>query len=146
MLAEIFGLLFVFQAKHLLADYPLQTPYMLQKFRADWGFMAPLAAHAGVHALMTGLIAVTFQIIHTGSANYLFALVLAGLDFTIHFAMDRLKAGPRYLGRYKALTASEFTQATPAQKRSNRYFWWALGLDQTVHHLTHYWIIYLLVC
>jgi len=29
--------------------------------------------------------------------------------------------------------------------RSNKYFWWALGLDQSVHHLTHYLIIFFMV-
>ena len=36
----------IYQVKHFLADYPLQTPYMLQKFKEqDWE--TPLAAHAG---------------------------------------------------------------------------------------------------
>jgi hypothetical protein len=31
------------------------------------------------------------------------------------------------------------------QFKGNKYFWFALGLDQMIHHLTHYLIIYLLV-
>lgn len=36
---------------------------------------------------------------------------------------------------------------TRAWKRikSNTYFWWALGLDQMVHHLTHYVFIAMIV-
>lgn len=30
--------------------------------------------------------------------------------------------------------------------KGNTYFWWALGADQMVHHLTHYWIIWTLIC
>lgn len=29
--------------------------------------------------------------------------------------------------------------------QSNKFFWWSLGLDQMVHHLTHYIIIYLII-
>ena len=61
--------------------------------------------------------------------------------------MDRVKASPKMLGKFKALTANEFISATDEQKLNNKYFWWSLGLglDQAVHHLTHYFIIYLLV-
>ena len=62
---------------------------------------------------------------------------------------------------YKALTKEQyieynwvrlFDKSNPSaaknaedKLRSNVYFWWALGLDQGVHHLTHYLIIYLVV-
>jgi len=37
-------------------------------------------------------------------------------------------------------------EATFAVKmRSNVLFWWSLGLDQMVHHLTHYLLIYLIL-
>lgn len=52
-------------------------------------------------------------------------------DFIIHFTMDRFKSGPRYLGRF-----SDISKTT---------FWAALGFDQMVHHLTHLWIIWMLV-
>lgn len=146
----IFVLLILFQLKHFLADYPLQRPYMLQKFKADWGFLLPLVAHCGVHALFTFLIVLW--------AKPELALACAILDFWIHFVMDRVKAGPKYLGRFKALAPSEFKfhmknieGGNPGQSLSrdalqgNTYFWWALGLDQGVHHLTHYLIIWLVV-
>lgn len=132
---KIFALLVVFQLKHFLADYPFQTPYMLQKFKLR-GWVKPLAAHAGVHALLTLMIAIWFS---------RFAILLALFDFIVHFAMDRVKASPNLLGRYRALSAGEFPTATDEQRAGNRYFWWALGLDQMVHHLTHYWIIFFLV-
>jgi hypothetical protein len=46
-------LLAVYQLKHFVADYPLQTPYMLKKFLPGNDFIKPLSAHAGVHALFT---------------------------------------------------------------------------------------------
>ena len=147
----IFSLLIIYQIKHFIADYPLQGQYMLGKFKPDWGFFWPLAAHAGVHGLMTLGIVWYFN-----PSLWWLALVDAG----IHFVMDRVKAGPKYLGRYKALAASEFKKVFDAYTHSddelvkqiarqrlkhNVLFWWALGFDQMVHHLTHYYVIYVLV-
>jgi len=149
------GLLFfainvVFCTKHFLADYPLQTPYMLKKFGFTWEeWVLPLSAHAGVHALFTFSISFLFTRLWSVS------LGLAAFDFSIHFVMDRIKASPNLLGRYKALSANEMKiwtqhliipEEPSAQFRtyrarnqalsSNKKFWWALGFDQYVHHLT----------
>ena len=133
----IFILLVLFQLKHFIADFPLQTPYMLRKFLPGKELFLPLLAHAGLHASLTFVISLAIK---PG-----IALQLALFDLVVHFIMDRVKAGPKYLGRYKTLTASEFPTATDKQKLDNKYFWWSLGLDQAVHHLTHYVIIYLLI-
>lgn len=121
---NIFILLILFQVKHFLADFPLQTPYMLNKFKASWGFVVPLLSHGLTHALGTLVISYMF----TQSIYY--SLKLAFLDLVVHSIMDRIKAGPKYLGRFKL---------------DNKLFWWSLGLDQMVHHLTHYAIIYLII-
>ena len=112
---------------------------MLQKFLPDRRFILPLLAHVGVHGIFTFVISLIF------SLNLKFSLILALLDMTIHFIMDRIKASPQILGKYKTLTANEFPTATDEQKRNNKYFWWSLGLDQGVHHLTHYLLIYLIM-
>lgn len=135
---KIFLLLVIYQFKHFIADYPLQGKYMLKKFLPDWGFFLPLLAHTMVHAVMTLVIALFF--VSPGMA-----ISLALFDMVIHFIMDRIKAGPKYLGRFKALTAKEYMESSPEQKKSNVLFWYSLGLDQMVHHLTHYVIIYMLV-
>lgn len=185
MLTAIFTLLLLYQLKHFLADYPLQRPWMLGKFLPGWQFVVPLAAHCAVHGLMTFGIAVVY------SGRPWFALTLAALDFTVHFLMDRIKASPKWMGRWKPLTASGYMQAQKIvtgagcsrreydcgdvrcdvhhancaqhlgpecwhgsefetvearrKLRSNRLFWDALGVDQMVHHLTHYLIIFLLI-
>lgn len=154
---EIFTLLILFQIKHFLADYPLQTPYMLQKFKYS-GWILPLSAHSGVHAIGTLAIAIAF--------NPKVAAAVTLFDFVVHFIMDRIKASPSLLGRFKALSGDEFrslsfeppmfvshsskrsvmitvTKGEAARlKNANQFFWWSLGLDQMVHHLTHYAIIY----
>lgn len=132
-----FTLLLIFQLKHFLADYPLQRGYMLRKFLKT-GWVLPLACHCAVHAVMTFVIAAAV-------AGVAAAAGLAAFDFVCHFIMDRIKADPRLLGRYKPLTKETFPTADAAAKRSNDRFWWSLGLDQTVHHLTHYAIIWYLV-
>lgn len=157
----IFVLLVAFQVKHFLCDYPLQRPYMLRKFLPGWDFILPLTAHAGVHG------AFTFGIVYWATRSAKLSAALALFDFGIHFVVDRLKAGPKYLGRFKALSASDFKKIMDAQRtysgipvlhpeikmhmksldtqiRHNTYFWWSLGLDQLAHHLTHYAIIYVL--
>ncbi|NJL25000.1 MAG: DUF3307 domain-containing protein [Calothrix sp. SM1_5_4] len=110
-------LLIIFQLKHWLADFVFQNVYMLQKARPGWDFVLPLAIHSGVHAAATLAIAL-----------YLNPTLwwLAVVDFVIHFVMDRIKAGPRYLGRFDDMRS--------------KMFWMTFGLDQMVHHLTHLYI------
>ncbi len=121
-LATAFVLLIVFQLKHFVADFPLQREYMLKKFGAGWEFVLPLSLHSAVHAAFTLVIC----LVCNASLWW-----LAAADFAIHFAMDRIKSGPRYLGRFN--------------DKSRPGFWNALGFDQMVHHLTHLWIVWALV-
>jgi hypothetical protein len=119
---ELFlSLLIFFQLKHFVADFVLQNVWMLQKARPGWDFVPPLSIHCGVHALLT--LAVTLYL------NPVFWW-LAICDFVIHFTMDRIKAGPRYFGRYHDV--------------QTKGFWVTFGFDQMVHHLTHIWIAWFL--
>ena len=122
MLFEIFTLLVLFQLKHFICDYPLQTQYMLGKMQAT-NWIKPLASHAAVHALATYIITMYFVGPFT-------AIIFALADFIIHFTVDRIKASPKLGGRFN-----------PSQP----YFWWALGADQMAHHLTHYLFIAIIV-
>lgn len=140
MTLTLFFLLVAFQLKHLFADYFLQTPYMLGKFKPGWDFVGPLSAHCGVHALGTLIVTCGLWPFELWKLP-----VILTLDFVVHFTMDRIKASPKYLGRYVALTKAQFPTATPEQLRSNERFWWALGFDQFVHHITHYVIIWIIL-
>lgn len=119
---QIFILLVVFQIKHFIADFPLQFPYMLRKFSAGWDFLLPLTLHSAVHATFTLCICLL-----TRPALWWLAI----LDFVVHFTMDRIKSGPRYLGRFSDVHRSAF--------------WITFGVDQMVHHLTHLYIIWILL-
>lgn len=175
--------LVMFQFKHFFCDYLLQTDWMLGKFKPGVGWILPLAAHCAVHATATFLLAMfvytamlvfAFQLPWYSalelivSAKMAFCFMLANFDFSVHFVMDRIKASPWLMGRWKALSASEYQAAKlsmvpkscevlltktddpdtynvykTARKRllENRLFWLSLGFDQLVHHLTHYVIV-----
>ena len=126
-MTQIFFLLILFQIKHFLCDFPLQGKYMLGKFKLGKDWILPLMSHAGVHFLGTLSIISIFNIFHHVPKSLYF---LALMDFCIHFVVDRIKASPNLLGRWKP---------------DSRYFWWALGADQFMHHMTHYLIIFMLL-
>lgn len=157
----IWLLLVLYQIKHFVCDYPLQGRYMLGKFKPGNEWILPLLAHSTVHGVGTFLIA--------SMIKPKIAFWVALFDMVAHFSMDRIKASPNLLGRYKALDANCYpgvaafaggdflgAQLTSEQQiekkawgiqrlKENTYFWWSLGLDQGVHHLTHYAIIWSLL-
>lgn len=148
----IWFLLVLYQIKHFVCDYLLQGRYMLGKFKPGLEWILPLTAHVAVHGVATFLIALCFK----PKAAFWIAL----FDMSVHFVMDRIKASPNLLGQYKSLSAQEmkailsyvptldkekFASVFGRQLKSNVYFWWCLGIDQGVHHLTHYAIIWRLL-
>jgi hypothetical protein len=162
----MFALLIIYQLKHFVCDYPLQGKYMLGKFKPYPAFILPLLAHVSIHGVATLVIVACYK--------PLLALPLALFDILMHFAMDAIKANPKALGRFKPLTATGYMvnermakglSADPEQTmphmedrdlqvykdsakntlRGNTFFWWSLGLDQMVHHLTHYAIIFMVL-
>lgn len=136
----------LFEVKHFLADFPLQTDYMLGKFKPGNDYIKPLATHCAVHAVLTLVILLVL-------APHFWYLTF--LDFVVHFIMDRIKASPALLGRFSALSKKEYAVAYQGSKEqnclcctrelnNNKYFWWALGLDQMVHNMTYLSIVYII--
>lgn len=118
----LFALLVIYQLKHFVADYIFQSNYMLKKIRPGWDFILPLSLHCAVHAGMTLAICLYYR-----PEVWWLALV----DFGVHFLLDRFRSGPRYLGRYTDI--------------HKNYFWWILGADQLFHHLTHLYIVWVIL-
>ncbi len=118
----IYLLLVLFEIKHFVCDYPLQTSFMLKKAQKN-GWALPLALHCAVHGSFAFLISIFFTTVNV-------ALLIFILDFVIHFAMDRVKASPNMLGKYHISEAK---------------FWSALGFDQAVHHLTNFLLIWIIL-
>ncbi|MCB0389823.1 MAG: DUF3307 domain-containing protein [Bdellovibrionales bacterium] len=119
----LFSLFAAFQIKHFLCDFPLQREFMIAKKGSEnWDFFIPLLIHSSVHAFFS------LAIILVVNSNLWW---LAIVDLIVHFIMDRIKSGRRYLGRFQDTTKA--------------VYWNIFGFDQMVHHFTHYTIIWFLV-
>jgi hypothetical protein len=103
-----------FIIKHLLGDYLLQTTWMALGKEHPSGWLAPLAAHCGVHAALTGAI-----ILALAPALWW----LAAIDFFVHAAIDYFKGSVT-----RRLGLRPFTDAR---------WWWIFGIDQSLHQFTH---------
>lgn len=108
-----------FLAKHLVCDYFLQTVWMVRGKERRAGWLAPLAAHAGIHAAGTLLIVLAI-------APALWWL--AAVDFLLHALVDRAKA--------------ILTRGTDPGRP---LFWWLFGTDQALHQLTHFGFVLVLL-
>jgi len=114
------GLFLAFTVKHVLADYVLQTAAMVHGKQASNHWLRPLAAHAGIHATGTLLLALAVNPAYWW---------LAAADFAAHAVIDRVKSIIGNHGRW-----------SPAESR----FWWLHGADQACHHLTHFAFVLIL--
>jgi hypothetical protein len=118
----VFALLCLFQVKHLLADFVLQSPYILEN-RRFYGHPGGLL-HVAIH-LVGSLI--VLLIVGTPAAVIALLLLVEGV---IHYHLDWAK--DNFVFRRQLTT-------------QDPVFWYATGLDQTLHQLTYigmaaYWI------
>jgi len=120
----------LFVAKHLIADFYLQPPYMW-KNKGTYGHMGGIA-HSGIHALFTGIV-IFLANLSLISTSFLFTvpvltklgvlIIVAMLfDFTIHYHMDWFK-----------MFWCKKQNYTPEHPK----FWHWLGIDQFVHMMTY---------
>ena len=103
----------VFLTKQLVADFLLQTKWMAYGKERTHDWAAPLFSHTAIHAVATAAI----YLVLAPELTW-----LGGVDFVVHSLIDR---GKGYLIRRWGLT------------QSNTFYWWVLGVDQTLHHATH---------
>jgi hypothetical protein len=113
-IAALLGVFTVLQIKHFIFDYPLQTAYHL-KNKGTYGHPGGIL-HSSLHALAT---TATFLIITP--TLWLGAAIVVG-EFLLHYHIDWGK--DQILRRIKSTSA-------------DRAFWWAIGFDQLLHHLTY---------
>lgn len=118
----LFSLLVIFQVKHLIVDYFLQNTYMLGKFNRS-GWFYPLLAHTSMHGVATLIIALYCGVNNTD------ATMLAIIDIVLHTTIDKFK-----------VEASK-----GYDKNKDKEFWWWLGIDQFLHHITHYLLIFAII-
>ncbi len=110
-LAGFFALM---TAKHVVADFILQTRWMALGKDARTGWALPLLVHCAIHGVATTLLVLIVE------PRLWF---LGTIDFAIHLVCDRLKG----------LAVARFG-LSPA----NAWFWWLLGIDQALHHATDF--------
>lgn len=110
--ATLAVVLILLTAKHLVADFLLQSEWMAHGKEQREGWARPLLVHAGCHGVLTSVIAVTL-------APPLWWLGVG--DFAVHTVIDR--------GKGLVVAANGWCP-------TDRWFWWSIGIDQTLHHIT----------
>jgi len=119
-LFTILVLYLAFRAKQVICDYFLQTSWMasVKGSPFNMGGAKALGMHAGIHAAFTSLLMLVF-------APMLWWMGI--VDFFVHAFIDKIKAviTTKYGWTYK-----------------DDKYWWAFGLDQEAHNLTH--LVYIL--
>ena len=111
-LGPLVGWMLVLTAKHVVADFFLQNSWMALGKDQKTGWALPLLAHCGVHLVLTTLL-VTIV-----APRFWFVGLI---DFAIHLCIDRAKG----------LCVSTFNV-----NMDHQWFWWLIGIDQALHHLT----------
>jgi hypothetical protein len=107
--------------KHAIADFILQSDLM---FRQKGTYGAPGGLqHAFIHAALT---APVFLLFPDGTPELAAGLLTA--EFLVHYHID---------------WAKEQIVRRAGWRSGDRYFWWALGIDQLCHGLTYVAILWI---
>jgi hypothetical protein len=106
----------VLTVKHVIADFILQNSWMALGKDQKTGWALPLLAHCAVHLALTTLLVVIF------APRFWF---IGLVDFAIHIAIDRAKG----------ICVSTFNI-----HQGHQWFWWLIGIDQALHHLTGFFL------
>lgn len=120
-LVDILVLYLVFRGKQLVCDFILQTAWManVKGHPFNMGGAKALGMHAGIHAVFTCAI-----VLMLAPAFWWLGLV----DFLVHGLVDKAKA----------MIIEKFNWTY----KDNAY-WWAFGIDQEAHNITH--LIYIVI-
>jgi hypothetical protein len=112
--AALIAVFLILQIKHFICDYPLQTVYQLRN-KGTYGHPGGIL-HSGIHAAAT---CIAFLVI---TPPLLIGIGIVLGEFLLHYHIDWAK---EQIIRRLQLTATD------------RGFWWAIGFDQLLHHLTY---------
>ncbi len=106
------GWMLVLTVKHVVADFFLQNSWMALGKDRKTGWALPLLAHCCVHLVLTTALMLML------APRFWF---IGPIDFAIHICIDRAKG---------------FCVATFNVTHDHQWFWWLIGTDQALHHLT----------
>jgi hypothetical protein len=106
--------LLILEVKHFVFDYPLQTGFQLRN-KVTYGHVGGIL-HAGLHVLGTSAI---FLVVRP---SLLVGIGILVGEFIVHYHLDWAK------GQFNKMNQLTTTDAM---------YWWGIGLDQMLHHLTY---------
>lgn len=106
--------------KHFICDFPLQMFPWIYQNKGRYFHPAGIA-HAGIHGIGTFIVLIFFIDINI-------SILFATLDMLLHYHIDWAK-----------MNLSRLYDLKP---NNSEWFWVLLGLDQLLHHLTYFVIIY----
>jgi Protein of unknown function (DUF3307) len=114
------GWMLVLTVKHVVADFFLQNSWMALGKDQKTGWALPLLVHCAIHGVLT-----TALVLILAPRFWFVGLI----DFVIHICVDRAKG----------LCVNAFNV-----NQEHQWFWWLIGIDQALHHLTGFFLsIYL---
>ncbi|WP_163846123.1 DUF3307 domain-containing protein [Pseudooceanicola aestuarii] len=111
----------LFQVKHLLADYILQTGDMVAK-KGIYGNLVGIS-HSVIHAVLT------IPVLLLVGQPVLVVAVVVLVEFVVHYHIDWAKN--QLSGRLRLGT-------------TDREYWFLTGIDQALHQMTYVGILYVL--
>jgi len=120
-LGALVGWMLALTVKHVIADFFLQTTWMAVGKDRPTGWALPLLVHCAIHGVLATLIIAAVQ-----PKLWFLGLV----DFAIHIVIDRCKG--------LAVNIFGVTQG-------HVWFWWLIGIDQALHHLTDFFLAIFIV-
>jgi hypothetical protein len=109
----------VLMAKHMVADFYLQTPYQYLN-KGSYAHPGGII-HSAIHVALTPLVYLVLA-----PASLLLAIGIALGEFIVHYHIDWLKEQVNHRNGWTV---------------RDRGFWYALGTDQLVHGLTYLLIV-----
>ena len=112
------GLLSGFLVKHMIADYYLQYSRMI-KDKGNYNAIGGIA-HSGLHAIFT------FIILYLFGLGFWLPLLLAGLDYVLHYHIDYVKSN---------------VWKTKGYGPEDQMYWVTHGVDQFLHFATYILIV-----
>jgi uncharacterized protein DUF3307 len=110
------GWMLVLTVKHVVADFFLQNSWVRLGSDQKTGWTPSLLVHCAVHGGLTMALALII------APRFWFVGLV---DFAIHVCVDRARG----------LCVSTFDI-----KPGHQWFWWLIGIDQALHHLTGFFL------
>lgn len=125
---EYLLLFLLFEFKHFICDFLLQTKYMLGKFNDKFkDYWYPLYLHASINGCGAFLISI---FISNNDNNIKASILIFIIEIILHFIIDRIKASKKLLNRWDI---------------KEKQFWWSLGFDQMLHRICYILYIFMIL-